>query len=141
MKNYQIVLLVLILGGIVYLTSTQSNLSSYESIETAKKTPNKFVHIIAKLDTQEPVVYNPIQDPNYFEFYITDSLGGKAKVIYHNPKPTDIEKADRIVLKGKFNQTGVYECSEILIKCPSKYKDENLKSVFYLDSKYFIYLC
>jgi cytochrome c-type biogenesis protein CcmE len=53
-------------------------------------------------------------------------VGSKAKVIYHYGKPYDMEKAERIVLKGKMNGD-VFEITQkdgILIKCPSKYKDD-----------------
>jgi len=52
--------------------------------------------------------------------------GSKAKVVYHYGKPYDMEKAERIVLKGKMNGD-VFEITQkdgILIKCPSKYKDD-----------------
>ena len=51
-----------------------------------------------------------------------DTLGNAIKVIYHNNKPTDMEKSERLVLKGKV-LNGQFECKDILLKCPSKYKD------------------
>jgi hypothetical protein len=53
-------------------------------------------------------------------------LGNKAQVRYYFEKPFDMEKSDRIVLKGKMNGD-VFEITRkdgILIKCPSKYKDD-----------------
>ncbi|MEI2750338.1 MAG: cytochrome c maturation protein CcmE [Ferruginibacter sp.] len=79
--------------------------------------------MIAKLDKTQPIEYDPINNPNYLAFYAVDSLGGKTKVIYHNSKPTDIEKSERIVLKGKMEKDH-FECKDILLKCPSKYKDD-----------------
>ena len=60
---------------------------------------------------------------NYVTFYAIDSLGGNTKVVYHNSKPQDLEKSERIVLKGKMQATH-FECKDILLKCPSKYKDD-----------------
>jgi cytochrome c-type biogenesis protein CcmE len=34
-----------------------------------------------------------------------------------------MEKSERLVLKGKVNGD-VFECKDILLKCPSKYKDD-----------------
>ena len=79
--------------------------------------------MIARLDKSQPIEYDPINNPNYLSFTAVDSLGGTTKVIYHNSKPTDIEKSERIVLKGKMTQDH-FECKEILLKCPSKYKDD-----------------
>jgi cytochrome c-type biogenesis protein CcmE len=36
--------------------------------------------------------------------------------------PTDMDKSERLVLKGRVNGD-VFECSSISLKCPSKYKD------------------
>ncbi|MCX8472974.1 MAG: cytochrome c maturation protein CcmE [Sediminibacterium sp.] len=125
MKNFQIILIILVLVTICYFVSTEGSLSSYQTIATAKKNPNVFINIIARMDTTKPVIYLPEKDPNLFEFYIVDSLGAEAKVLYHNPKPTDIEKANRLVLKGTYKDN-YFDCQEILIKCPSKYKDQQV---------------
>ena len=34
-----------------------------------------------------------------------------------------MEKSERIVLKGRM-QSDYFECKDILLKCPSKYKDD-----------------
>lgn len=78
--------------------------------------------MIAKLDLSKPIEYDPVNNPNYLSFTVVDSLGGTTKVVYHNSKPTDLEKSERIVLKGKMQQDH-FECKDILLKCPSKYKD------------------
>jgi len=100
-----------------------SSFSSYDTIASAKNKQGKFVHLIAKLDKSKPVDYDPVKNPNYLSFFITDSLGGNSKVVYHNSKPRDLEKSERLVLKGKM-QNDHFECKEILLKCPSKYKDD-----------------
>jgi cytochrome c-type biogenesis protein CcmE len=97
--------------------------STYDTIESAKTKPGKYVHLIAKLDRSQPIEYDAIKDPNYLSFYAIDSLGGSTKVIYRNTKPSELEQSERIVLKGKMN-AGVFECDNILLKCPSKYKDD-----------------
>jgi cytochrome c-type biogenesis protein CcmE len=43
-------------------------------------------------------------------------------VVFHHEPPTDMDKSERLVLKGKV-QGEVFECSSISLKCPSKYKD------------------
>ena len=81
------------------------------------------MHLIAKLDKSQPIEYDPVKNPNYVSFHAIDSLGGKTKVVYHNSKPQDIERSERIVMKGTMKD-GHFECKDILLKCPSKYKDE-----------------
>lgn len=70
-----------------------------------------------------PVEFDAQKNANYLSFYVKDSLGGSAKVVYHDTKPTDFEKSERLVLKGKM-QDGFFDCQAITLKCPSKYKDD-----------------
>lgn len=117
-----VVLLVLIAISIVVLISYTGDLSSYETVASAKQKEGKFVNLIVKMDKSLPVDYDPVKDPNLLKFTVQDSLGGKISVVYHNTMPTDMEKSERLVLKGKV-QGDIFECSAIVMKCPSKYKD------------------
>ena len=123
MKKMHILGLVLIAVVIAALLTFMSDLTTYDSIESARTKEGKFVHMIAKIDTTKPVIYDPIKDPNLLTFTAIDSLGFSTKVVYKNAKPTDFEKSARIVLKGAMVGE-VFECKEILLKCPSKYKDD-----------------
>jgi cytochrome c-type biogenesis protein CcmE len=126
MKKVQIVILAAIAISIAVLISWMGNLSTYETIASAKQKPGKTVTIIAHMDKQQPMEYDPVKNPNYFSFYIRDTLGASAKVVYHFEKPYDLEKAEKITLKGRMNGD-VFEISQkngIQLKCPSKYKDD-----------------
>ncbi|MEO6404630.1 MAG: cytochrome c maturation protein CcmE [Ferruginibacter sp.] len=123
MKKTHIIILAGIATLIVGLLAYSVDFSTYDTIQSAKEKPGKFVHIIAKLDNTKKVEYDPINNPNYLSFYAVDSLGGSTKVVFHNSKPTDLEKSERLVMKGKMTN-GQFECSDILLKCPSKYKDD-----------------
>ncbi len=122
MKKTHIILLVLIAVSIVVLISYTGDLSSYETVSSAKQKQGKFLNLIVKMDKSVPVEYDPVKDPNYLKFAVQDSLGGKISVVYHNTMPTDMDKSERLVLKGKV-QGDVFECTAIVLKCPSKYKD------------------
>ncbi len=123
MKKTSIIILVLIAASIVVLISYTGDLTTYETIASAKQKQGKFVNLIAKIDKQQPMEYDAVKNPNYLSFTAVDSLGTTIKVVYHNTKPTDMEKSERIVLKGKM-QGDHFECKDILLKCPSKYKDD-----------------
>ena len=116
-------MLVAIAVAIGALIMISVDFSTYDTIQSAKQKQGKFVHLIAKLDKAVPVDYNPAKNPNYLSFTAVDSLGGRAKVVYLNTKPPELENSERVVLKGKM-QGDVFECSDILLKCPSKYKDD-----------------
>jgi cytochrome c-type biogenesis protein CcmE len=123
MKKTHIIILVGIAAMIVGLLAYSVDFSTYDTVASAKQKQGKYVHLIAKLDRSQPVEYDPIKNPNYLSFHAVDSLGGQTKVIYRNSKPTDLEKSERIVMKGSM-ENGHFECKEILLKCPSKYKDD-----------------
>jgi cytochrome c-type biogenesis protein CcmE len=123
MKKTSIVILVLIAASIVVLISYTGDLTTYETISSARHKEGKFVNLIAKIDKKQPLEYDAIKNPNYLSFTAIDSLGNSIKVIYHNNKPTDMEKSERIVLKGRVTGDH-FECKDILLKCPSKYKDD-----------------
>jgi cytochrome c-type biogenesis protein CcmE len=124
MKKTHIIILVSIAALIVALiVFSAGDFSTYETISSAKNKQGKYVHLIAKLDKTMPVEYDAVNNPNYLSFYAVDSLGGKTKVIFNNSKPTDLEKSERIVMKGTM-KADHFECKDILLKCPSKYKDD-----------------
>ena len=122
MKKIQIVLLVLIAATIAVLISFLKASPTYDTVDIAKSKPGRSVSLIAKLDRSQPVEYD-YKNPNFLSFTVIDSLGGKVKVVYHNPKPDNLEHSERLVLKGAI-QGDLFECKEILMKCPSKYKDD-----------------
>jgi len=125
MKKIYIVALVVIAVVIALLISQLGNFSTYETIASAKAKPGKSVTVIAKLDTAS-MQYDPVKDPNFLAFQVEDTLGARMNVVYHFEKPIDMEKSERVVLKGKM-ENGVFQIrdqSGILIKCPSKYKDD-----------------
>ncbi len=123
MNKTNIVLLVVIAVAIAVLISFMGDVTTYETIASAKQNPGKYVNLIAKIDHNYPLEYDPVKDPNYLSFTALDSLGGSIKVVYHNAKPADMEKSERVVLKGTVNGDH-FECKDILLKCPSKYKDD-----------------
>jgi len=126
MKRTHIFILVgiaALIVGLITFGFPSSDFSTYDTIASAKNKQGQYVHLIAKLDKSQPIEYNPAKDPNYLAFNITDSLGTKTRVVYHDSKPAELEQSERVVLQGKM-QGDVFECKSITLKCPSKYKDD-----------------
>ncbi len=128
MKKLHIVMLVCIAAVIAVLVSLMGDLSTYETLASARQKEGRMVTVIAKLDKSVavPVEYDPLKNANYTTFHVIDSLGNRAKVEYYFEKPFDMEKSERIVLKGKM-KGDVFQIERkdgILIKCPSKYKGD-----------------
>lgn len=120
-KIYLIALVIIAIGVGVIMTSLNST-ATYANFKEASENPNKEYHIVGKRDTTEPGVYNPLQNPDRFEFYLIDQLGIKKKVVLHKSKPQDFDKSEQIVVIGKM-KNDVFEADDILMKCPSKYND------------------
>ena len=123
MKKTQIVLLVLIMAAIAGLISVFGDFSTYETFLSASKSPGKNIYIIGTLDKEKEMTYDPKVDANHFIFYAKDKAGNMNKVIFNGEKPRDIEKSEQIVMMG-YADNGVFHCSRIQMKCPSKYKKD-----------------
>lgn len=136
MKRIHIIILVFIAVGIGVLISFMGELTTYDTVASAKTKEGKYVHLIARLDKTQPVDFDPVKNPNYLSFTAVDTLGNTTKVVYLKGKPIDFERAERLVLQGSM-KNGQFECKDILMKCPSKYKDDpkaadkNLKQTSY----------
>ncbi len=123
MKKSQIIGLVLIAIVLAAMVSMLGDFSSYETFASASENPDQTFHVVGYLDTTQPMKYDPIEDPNLFSFYARDKKGASQKVILHDSKPQDFEKAEQLVMIGRMQQE-FFACDEILMKCPSKYQEE-----------------
>lgn len=122
MKTSYIAAIIIVASLIGIIVSMYGNTTEYASFETAAKNQGTTYHIVGHLDRTKPQVYDELKDPNYFEFYMKDSLNSVNKVVYRKPRPQDFERSENVVVKGKMNGE-VFEAKEILLKCPSKYND------------------
>ncbi len=124
MKKIYIIAGVLILLGIGLLISAAGDMSTYSTFREATRMEAK-VKVVGKLAKDREMYYNPTEDPNYFSFYVSDNEGEVRKVILRGAKPQDFELSEQIVVTGKMDG-GDFLASELLMKCPSKYKDEEV---------------
>ena len=125
MKKTQIVLLVLVAAAICVIVSMFGDFSTYETFASAAKDPGKQYHVIGVLAKDKQMVYDPVKDPNHFVFYVEDKAGNVSKVIFNGAKPTDIEKSEQVVMMGHM-EGDAFRCSRIQMKCPSKYKNDQI---------------
>ncbi|MEJ7766315.1 MAG: hypothetical protein WKF89_00785, partial [Chitinophagaceae bacterium] len=75
MKKTHIIILLFIAVAIAVLISFMGDLSSYETIASARQKNGKNVTIIAKIDNSMPIEYDPRTNPNYLSFHVVDTLG------------------------------------------------------------------
>ena len=63
-----------------------------------------------------------------FRFSMKDEMGQTIEVMSNQPKPGNFEQAISVVAIGAFDQRqNVFVADDLLVKCPSKYQEENPK--------------
>lgn len=126
MKTTHIILLIVIAAALGIIVSMVGDFSSYQTFKTAAEKPGKEYQIIAKLDTlTNKMEYDPIKNPNHFVFYAKDNAGVTQKVVFTGAKPQDFERSEKLTMTGTMNGNE-FQCREILMKCPSKYKTDQV---------------
>ncbi len=123
MKKFQIVALIAIVAAVVILVSASKEVSTYATFNMAQD--GNRVKITGEMAKNKAMEYRPDIDPNIFKFFLKDSDGVEKQVVLAKAKPQDIERAESIVLTGSLKDD-VFYADEILTKCPSKYKNEEL---------------
>ena len=88
----------------------------------------KVFKIVGNLDIDGVMNYAPEVNPNLFTFYMIDKEGISQQVIYADAKPQDFERSEQLVITGK-SQDGVFYAEQILMKCPSKYVEDEIEYV------------
>ena len=136
MKKTHIFGIVIIAIAIFIIMSSAGDASTYVSFKEAREqyadgNASK-VHVVGKLkkDAQGHIVgmkYDPVVDPNYFSFIMVDTLQLEQQVVYYNPKPQDFERSEQVVITGNI-QKDVFIADKILLKCPSKYTENEVKA-------------
>ena len=114
-----IIIIALAIGAIMV---TINDASTYVGFATAEATPGTRYTVIGYLDKEAPMDFNA--QNQRFAFTAIDKEGNKKKVLYSQPKPQDFERSEEITMKG-FSTDSAFIAEEILMKCPSKYNEQN----------------
>jgi len=132
MKKSHILIVVVIAAAIAILVSTAGDASTYvgftEAYSIAKTGSKKEIHVVGQLkkDAQGNVVgIEPGMDRVSFSFVMVDDQGKEQKVEYNQPMPQDFTKSEKVVVIGSYKGES-FQASKILLKCPSKYQEQNV---------------
>jgi cytochrome c-type biogenesis protein CcmE len=123
MNKNIIIALLLIATGIAVFFNISKDVSTYATFQDAKS--GQRVKIVGQLSKDKPMIYEPEHNPDVFSFYMVDSDNIEKQVILLQPKPQDFEMSEQIVVTGKMDND-IFTATDILMKCPSKYKDEEI---------------
>jgi len=66
-------------------------------------------------------------EKNLFTFRLVDEQGEQITVVFDGAKPGNFEQASEVVCVGRY-ENGSFKAKEILVKCPSKYMEEQAKT-------------
>lgn len=125
MKKTHIAALVMMVLASAALVYSSKDLSTFSTFEQAELSGDR-VKVSGQLVKTQPFQYDPEVNPNFFSFHMIDDAGETRQVIINKPKPRDFERSESIVLTGSIHADGHFQATEMLLKCPSKYKNEEL---------------
>ena len=124
MKRVHIIAMIAVAIAVGILISASKDVTTYANFEQAAKSGDR-VKLVGQLVKDKPVEYNPEKDPNYLAFYLRDEAGQVRKVVLHAGKPQDFERSEQVVLTGQM-EGDHFAASDMLLKCPSKYQDQEV---------------
>ena len=125
MRRSHIIALIIIAVAIAALVGALNDSSSYADLEEAFSNPQEEFHVVGVLDRSQPIVYEPSINASLTRFTMTDLTGRSCEVSLAMAKPNDLERSERLVLIGKAGADGRFMAKDMLLKCPSKYNEEN----------------
>ena len=132
MKNLFPIYLIFLSIAIIIVISTFADASTYVSFSDAKslysvgkKSP---IHVVGRLikNEENKVIGIKKSDDNLsFSFEMIDEEGTIENVFYGEPMPPDFILSDQVVVIGSYNDKR-FIAKEILLKCPSKYTEDQV---------------
>ena len=118
---------------IIIIITTFGDASTYVSFSEAKSlySSGNFskIHVVGKLNknsNDKIIGIKKGDDMLSFTFEMVDEKGKKENVFYGEPMPPDFLLSEQIVVIGSYNNNQ-FIADEILLKCPSKYTEDNVK--------------
>ena len=133
MKNSSAISIVFISIVIIIIVSTFGDASTYVTFSKAKDvyesgSMSKF-HVVGTLNKNnnnkiEGIKNSP--DQLSFTFEMIDEDGYKESVFFGEPMPPDFLLSEQVVVIGGY-ENNTFIANDILLKCPSKYTEENIK--------------
>lgn len=132
MKKTHIIGIVVIAIAIAIIMSTAGDAGTYVTFDQAKelsqKNSDKMVHVVGELPKSPDgeIIGMDESEKVSFTFKLKDENNKECIVYYNEPKPVDFERSEKVVVVGKMSGD-TFIADKILMKCPSKYVEEELK--------------
>lgn len=130
MKPLHIVLIVVIAAAIGIMITSAGDASSYVTFDQALAMQEEgrpaSVHVVGELKkgvSGDVVGIRAGDDRVSFSFVMVDENGKEQTVQYNEPMPTDFTRSEKVVVVGSY-RGDIFLADKILLKCPSKYQEE-----------------
>jgi cytochrome c-type biogenesis protein CcmE len=88
----------------------------------------KEIHVVGELKKDQSghiIGIEEGEDKVSFSFVMVDDNGREQKVTYNQPMPADFTRSEKVVVIGSYDDNN-FMASKILLKCPSKYQEQNI---------------
>jgi cytochrome c-type biogenesis protein CcmE len=132
MKKSHILAIGVIAIAIAIMIISAGDASSYvtfgEAYEMAAAGNKNKIHVVGQLkksESGEVIGIQPGADQLTFTFIMVDEAEKEQKVFYNEPMPPDFTRSEQVVVIGSY-RGDVFVADKILLKCPSKYQEEEL---------------
>ena len=133
MKKTHIFGVIIIAVAVMIIIITAGDASTYVSFNQARQLAqqgnNNKIHVVGHLkkDDQGKIFdLKPSDDRLSVAFVMVDNECREQRVFYNEPMPPDLERSEQIVVIGAYNND-LFVADKILLKCPSKYQEEEIK--------------
>ncbi len=135
MKKTHIVIIIVIAAAIGVIITSAGDSSTYVTFDQAQQMAlagkKKNIHVVGQLKKDPAGNIIGIRegaDKVSFSFVLVDDAGREQKVNYNEPMPTDLIRSEKVVVIGSY-QGDEFNATKIILKCPSKYQEQNVKNV------------
>ena len=102
-------------------------LVNVQSVPQALQINLQGVQNVRKDASGEIIGIHPGADRVSFSFILVDANGKEQEVVYNEPMPADFKRSEKVVVIGGYHDE-TFVANKILLKCPSKYVNEELKA-------------
>lgn len=133
MKKTQIVVIIFIAVALSIVVLWANDTGEANSFSAAFEEPGKEFMVKGELDRTAKIEYDPTLNSEMTTFTMVDEAGDKRIVKLAQAKPYDFERSETVVIHGKA-VGDEFHAHKVLLKCPSKYDQENVIETTSLES-------
>ena len=132
MKTTHILAIAVIAIAVGIIITSTGDAGTYmnftQAMEIHQKGDDRQVHVVGVLKkvNGEVVGLSESPDKRSFYFMMVDNENKEQRVFHTNPIPNDLLRSEQVVIVGYYKKE-TFIAKDILLKCPSKYEEEEIK--------------